>query len=216
MVRQGLRLFIPSYMQCAPPGEGSRSFPSFFLLILLLILGLGSVLFPPESAGQKSDREGLSRFDRLAEEATLLNTRGKYDEVISLLEPHKADKKNDSALFFNELAVAYRNRNKLDNAIQAYQKALSLDRENPVIMKNLADAFYLKKEYSRAVEMAQKALTSNPRFHQAHSTLGLAYYRLERYREALDEFEDVLRLNPQDEQAQNFRAAARKKLQEKK
>ena len=83
-------------------------------------------------------------------------------------------------------------------------------------MKNLADAFYLQKEYSRSVEMAQKALKSNPRFHQAHSTLGMAYYRQERYREALDEFEAVLQMNPQDEQAQNFRAAARKKLQEKK
>jgi cytochrome c-type biogenesis protein CcmH/NrfG len=207
---------IPNHMQYAPPGEGHKSFPSFFLFALLLILSLGSAFFPAESTGQKSEREGLSRFDRLAEEATLLNRRGKYDEVISLLGPHKADQKNDSALFFNELAVAYRNRNQHDDAIQAYQKALSLDPENPVIMKNLADAFYLHKEYSRSAEMAQKALKSNPRFHQARSTLGMAYYRLERYREALDEFEVVLQVNPQDEQAQNFRAAARKKLQEKK
>jgi tetratricopeptide (TPR) repeat protein len=83
-------------------------------------------------------------------------------------------------------------------------------------MKNLADVFYLQKEYSKAAEQCQKALRSNPRFHQAHSTLGLAYFRLGKYQEALEEFETVLRLNPHDEQAQNFREAARKKLQEKK
>ncbi len=196
-------------------GEGRKSFPYFFPLFLWLQV-LGFCLFPLISSAQKSDRGDLSSFDRLAEEATLLNKRGKFDEVISLLEPHKANSKNDSALFFNELGIAYRNKNKLDESIQAYRKALSLDPENPVVMKNLADAFFLKKEYLQAVEMCQKALKANPRFHQARSTLGLAYYELKRYPEALEEFEAVLKVNPQDEQARKFREAIRKKLQNQK
>jgi len=197
------------------PGGGQRPFPYFFSLVLSLqVLAFG--LFPIISSAQKSDRADLSLFDRLAEEATLLNKRGKFDEVISRLEPHKGNSKNDSALFFNELGIAYRNKNKLDESIQAYRKALSLDPENPVVMKNMADVFYLKKEYSQAVEMGQKVLKSNPRFHQVRSTLGLAYYQLERYPEALEEFEAVLKLNPQDEQARKFREAIRKKLQNQK
>ena len=197
------------------PGEGRKSFPYFFPLFLLLLV-LGFCLFPIISSAQKSDRAELSLFDRLAEEATLLNKRGKFDEVVSLLESHKGNPKNDSALFFNELGIAYRNKNKLDESIQAYRKALSLDPENPVVMKNLADALFLKKEYSQAVEMCQKALKSNPRFYQVRSTLGLAYYRLERYPEALEEFETVLKLNPQDEQARKFREAIRQKLKKQK
>ena len=197
------------------PGEGQKSFPYFFSLALSLLV-LGFCLFPIISSAQKSDRAELSFFDRLAEEATLLNKRGKFDEVVSLLEPHKGNSKNDSALFFNELGISYRNKNKLDESIQAYRKALSLDPENPVVMKNLADVLFLKKEYPQAVEMCQKALKSNPRFHQVRSTLGLAYYRLERYPEALEEFETVLKLNPQDEHARNFREAIRKKLQNQK
>jgi cytochrome c-type biogenesis protein CcmH/NrfG len=196
-------------------GEGRKSFPYFFPLFLLLLV-LGFCLFPIISSAQKSDRAELSIFDRLAEEATLLNKRGKFDEVVSRLEPHKRNPKNDSALFFNELGIAYRNKNKLDESIQAYRKALSLDPENPVVMKNLADAFFLKKEYSQAVEMGQKALKSNPRFYQVRSTLGLAYYQLERYPEALEEFEAVLKLNPQDEQAIKFRENLRQKLQKPK
>jgi tetratricopeptide (TPR) repeat protein len=197
-------------------GEGRRFFPSFFYFLYILALVSGVCLFPPQTAAQKSEKEGLSRFDRLAEEATLLNKRGKFDEVLSHLGPHKTDPKNDSALFFNELGIAYRNKNKLEEAILAYQKALALDPDNPVVMKNMGDAFFLKKEYAQAVEICQKALKSSPRFHQARSTLGLAYYRLEKYQEALEEFEIVLKMNPQDEQARNFREAARKKLQGKK
>ena len=196
-------------------GEGRKSFPYFFPIFLSLLV-LCFCLFPIIASAQKPDRADLSLFDRLAQEATLLNKRGKFDEVISLLEPHKGNPKNDSALFFNELGVSYRNKNKLDESIQAYRRALSLDPENPVVMKNLADAFFLKKEYSQAVEMCQKALKSNPRFHQVRSTLGLAYYRLGKFPEALEEFEAVLKLNPQDEQARNFREAIRKKLQNQK
>lgn len=195
-------------------GEGRKSFPYFFPIFLSLLV-LCFCLFPIIASAQKPDRTDLSLFDRLAQEATLLNKRGKFDQVISLLEPHKGNPRNDSALFFNELGITYRNQSKLDESIQAYRRALFLDPENPVVMKNLADAFFLKKEYSQAVEMCQKALKSNPRFHQARSTLGLAYYQLGKFPEALEEFEAVLKLNPQDEQARKFREAIREKLQKK-
>ncbi len=212
---QWRKLYIPTIMNAICKGEGPCSFPSFFLAAAIL-LALSVSLHPGESSAQKRGDDELSRFDRLAEEATLLNKRGRADEVLALLKPFKEDKKNNSALFFNELGVAYRQKGTLPEAVHSYQRALSLDPENPVIMKNLADVYYLQKEYSKAAEQCQKALRSNPRFHQAHSTLGQAYYRLGKYQEALEEFETVLRLKPQDEQALSDREAARKKLQEKK
>ena len=110
-------------------------------LVLTLVLGL----FPLKAAAQKAEGDGLSRFDRLAEEATLLNKRKQYDQVISLLEAHRKDKKNDSALFFNELGIAYRNKEKYGEAIQAYREALTRDPQNPVIMNNLGHVHHLKK-----------------------------------------------------------------------
>ncbi len=192
-------------------GEGRGFFPFCFISIgVLLSCGIAFLCIP--AAVGAAERPGLSRFDQLAEEAAHLNRRGQHERVISLLEPHLGDKKNDSALFFNELGVAYRNLGKYPEAIEAYRAGLLRDPENPVLMKNLGDAYFLKKEYPLAIEQYQKALRGNPRFHQARYSLGVTYYRLEKYQQALDEFEIVLKLNPEDRQAQKYRAEIQKRL----
>jgi tetratricopeptide (TPR) repeat protein len=195
-------------------GEKKTCVFSLPLLVFSLILGAGFV--PPECHAQHIEGHTLSSFDHLAAEATHLNRRGKTDEVISLLEPHKADKENDSALFFNELGVAYRKKGRLEETIVSYRRALSLDPKNPVVAKNLADAYYFNKEYSRTVEECQTILRSNPQFHQAHFTLGMAYYRLGRHGDALEEFETVLKLKPGDEHAAKMRERLHRKSREMK
>jgi len=194
-------------MYCNRLGEGQKFFPYFYLFSILLF----GFLWPGFGQAQGAAGEKLSSFDRLAEEATLLNKRGQADQVISLLEPSRNDKKNDSALFFNELGVAYRQKGRLADAVGAYRAALVRDPENPVIMKNLGDAHLLRKEYPAAVEQYEKALQSNPRFHQAHASLGIAYYQMEKYPQALEEFEIVLKLDPQNEQAGKYKEAILKK-----
>ncbi len=180
---------------------------------------LSHSFFLPEALAQKSEKEAGSRFDRLAEEATLLNKRGQYDQVISLLEPHKADPKNDSALFYNELGIAYRHQEKLVQSIQAYQKAISVDPQGPglpVILNNLGHVYYLNKEYPKAIEQYQKALQLAPRFKEAHTNLSLVYYQLERYTDALNEIDAALKLNPQDTPAIQLREEILKKIKPKK
>jgi tetratricopeptide (TPR) repeat protein len=199
-------------MQEITKGEGRRSFPSFLsiFLIFFFTFALGSFLI------LQAEGKELSRFDRLAEEATQLNKRGNYGEVIRLLAPLTGDPKNDNALFFNELGIAYRHQQNLPEAASAYRESLKRDPENPVVMKNLGDVLYLQKDYSQAIELYQRVLRSNPYFEQAHYSLGLAYYRLEKYPESLEEFEKVLNLNPQDESAKKFREAILKKLEKRK
>lgn len=201
-------------MKRITPGEEQKFFPSFFLILSFFLLA-SVVAFGPipfQVLAQGAEKEKLSRFDRLAEEATLLNKRGQADKVVNLLEPLKDDPKNDSALFFNELGVAYRQQGRLSASIQAYQSALSRSPENPVIMKNLGDAFVRNKEYPRAIEQYQKILKTNPRFHQVHYGLGVALYQTRKYQEALEAFDTVLKLNSRDERAKYFREATLKKL----
>ena len=217
-----MRLQITFLTKGATSGEGRKSFPFFFLFSVVAFGILIFGLFPLESSGQKSkaaqqdgeslNKERLSRFDRLAEEATLLNKRGKFDEVISLLEPYKGDPKNESALFFNELGIAYRNKNRLDESLQAYRQAHTRDPQNPVILNNLGYVHYLKKEYPQAIEQMEKAIHLAPRFKEAHSNLALAYYQLQRYDKALKEIDAVLALDPSHEAARKFRDTIRKKM----
>src|SRR4030042_6392963 len=99
-------------MKRITPGEGQKSFPSFFLIPSLFLLA-SAIAFGPipfQVLAQGADKEKLSRFDRLAEEATLLNKRGQADKVVNLLEPLKDNPKNESALFFNDLGAAYRQK----------------------------------------------------------------------------------------------------------
>ena len=203
-------------MNAKCPGEGQGSFPYFFLQSLFFVLAIGLYLLPLPATAQRAERDRLSQFDRLAEEATLLNQRGQHDKVITLLEPHKGDQKNDSALFFNELGIAYRQKGRLSESIAAYREALARDPENPVIMNNLGFAFFLNKEYPKAIEQFQKVLRSNPHFKEAHSNLGLAYYQLQEYRKALQELEIVLKLDPQHKGAKKLRDEILKRLKEQK
>jgi Flp pilus assembly protein TadD len=203
-------------MNAMPIGGGRRFLPSFFYFLYILTSVSWIGLFPLQTAAQKSEKEDLSPFDRLAEEATQLNRRARFDEVISLLEPHRSDKRNDSALFFNELGIAYRNRGKLTEAVQAYREAHARDPQNPVILNNLGYALYLKKEYLLAIEQFEKVIQTSPRFKEAHSNLALAYYQLQKYDEALKEIDILLKLDPGHENAKKFRENIRKKMQEKK
>jgi tetratricopeptide (TPR) repeat protein len=209
-------VFIPTHMRGTTQGGDLWSFPYFFLCAFLFSFSSGLLWSPSFLAAQQTGKGELSAFDRLAEEATLLNKRGQADKVIALLEPHKKDKKNDSALFFNELGVAYRQKDNFREAIVAYQEALKRDPENPVIKKNLGDAFFFNKELPKAITQYQNALESNPRFYQAHFSLGMAFYQQGKHREALEEFEAVLKLNPQNEQAKKLRDDIRSKLKEQK
>lgn len=210
-----LQLF-PNLMKGFFSGEGKYSFPLCIINWTLFFFIIAHAYSLPLSLAQKVEKNKLTTFDQLAEKATLLNKRGQHEEVISLLEPHKNNKQNDSALFFNELGIAYRHKNKLSEAIEAYNSARSRDPQNPVILNNLGYTYYLKKEYEQAMEFFHKALQLAPFFKEAHANLSLAYYQLQQYQQALEEIDQVLKLDPNHDQAKKFRQTILKKIGEAK
>ncbi len=167
------------------------------------------------AGAQKAGGE-LSRYDRLAEQAALLNQRGLSDQVIALLDPYKKDKQNDSALFFNELGIAYRKKGNLPEAAESYREAHLRDRENPVILANLAYIYFLKKDYPQSAEEYEKAIRLAPRFKEAHSGLALTFYQMKKYEDALQEIDAALKLDPNYSQAKKLREDIRRKISESK
>ena len=67
-----------------------------------------------------------------------------------------------------------------------YQKALSLDPENAVVLNNFSYSLATRgKDISKALEMVQKALTKEPKNGAFLDTMGWIYYKMGRYKQAL-------------------------------
>ncbi|MCP4411872.1 MAG: tetratricopeptide repeat protein, partial [Gammaproteobacteria bacterium] len=81
-----------------------------------------------------------------------LNPNDYPDEVITLLEPHKYNKSNNSVLFYSSLGLAYKSKGRLNDAIAAYRRALGLASNVPApsIQYNLGIAYYYNSELHKS------------------------------------------------------------------
>ena len=80
------------------------------------------------------------------------------------------------------------NQGEYDLAIEAYQKAISINPEAVVLHHNLGSVYrdqgkyyYKQGKYGLAVRFLQKAIDIDPKDAEAHQKLGLAYYRQDKY-----------------------------------
>lgn len=93
---------------------------------------------------------------------------------------------NDAFLWqhLGELNLSYQNFKK---AIPAYEKALELEPENPIVLNNLAYALLESDaEPARALEMAKESVKLLPGFIFNRDTLAWAYYKNGSYAQALE------------------------------
>ena len=105
---------------------------------------------------------------------------GKPEEAIPVLKHGIAlidfDPEN-----WNYLGVAYWNVGRFDDALSAYDKALSLDQNNPIVFNNIGSLYlsmYLKSkdagDLGKAVKNLNKAIGLDPRYASALNGLGTA------------------------------------------
>ncbi|MFQ5787770.1 MAG: tetratricopeptide repeat protein, partial [Thermodesulfobacteriota bacterium] len=137
-------------------------------MIKTLILTLSILLFAHPSArakmamtihsGQvraddiKPEEKEISAFDyeALALLSVDLNPDENPDEVISLLEPYKDGKNNQSFIFYSSLGLAYKNKERFKEAIAAYVRSLELEPDEPAVQYYLGIAYYKNNELPRA------------------------------------------------------------------
>jgi arylsulfatase A-like enzyme/Flp pilus assembly protein TadD len=146
-----------------------------------------------EKQGRLADAEAVlktgvaanPRNYRLAVEyGNVLAERGRNDEAISLLNKTSGMIDWDPELW-NYLGVAYWNKGDLDNAVTAYEHALSLDPKYAVVLSNLgtvqASLAMKKKDVTalrRAMDYFKRAIESDPQHASASNGLGAAYRML--------------------------------------
>jgi len=132
----------------------------------------------------------------------------RYDEVIATIKGSKFQAmETDPAVWVN-LGVAYSNKGDLDNARTAYEKALSLDDQNPTVYNNLA-ANYLQLSrktkdkilFARCIEYFKKAIELDPSYVSPYDGLGAAYSLTGNLDGAIYCWERALELKPDSDEA---------------
>lgn len=86
------------------------------------------------------------------------------------------------------LGVMYADAHRLDEAINALERALRLHHDDPGLLNNLGYLQMVNGSPEVAVELFQASLALDPTSNQTRNNLGFALARLERDSEALDAF----------------------------
>lgn len=132
----------------------------------------------------------------------LLN-EGQYDEVIEVFGEKSLHRKEYDPEIWNSLGAAYANKGDFEEAIKAYQKALSLDNDYPLALNNLGTVYlsiFLKtkdrKAYEKSLQNFKKAIELNPNYASAYNGLGGAYLQAGNLDGAVQCFEKAVEINP--------------------
>jgi predicted O-linked N-acetylglucosamine transferase (SPINDLY family) len=97
-----------------------------------------------------------------------------------------------------QLGNALAAQGKLDQAVDCYERALTLDPDNAEVHNNLGLAMAMQGGLDRAVVHFERALALDPDNAQVHNNLGNAYRAQERTDQAIPHYERALALKPDD------------------
>lgn len=150
---------------------------------------------------------GLERFPANYElffnYVSYLLIAGKHDEVIRIIgEKNLREMEYDPNIWLN-LGVAYSNKGDLRKAIEAFEKALSLDSENPTVLNSLGNVYYYltletddQKLFQKCLETFKKAIELDPDYASPYNGLGAVYRLADNLDGAIYCWEKALELQP--------------------
>lgn len=112
----------------------------------------------------------------------------------------------DDLVHFNRLGIILRGEGKWEEAVEVYDKALSIVHDDPVVHYNKGLAFWEGEERSRAIKCFEKAMELDPHFYAgsvgASLNIGSLYLDLRQFADAEPFFQHVLDIDPENQTAQ--------------
>ncbi|MBM4330280.1 MAG: tetratricopeptide repeat protein [Deltaproteobacteria bacterium] len=102
---------------------------------------------------------------------------------------------SESLTHFN-MGVHFQNRGENLKAIQAYQKAVSIEPAHLEAYNNLGILYQEMGDWNQALRAYRKAIEINPQYEKALNNLGILFYLQNRYEEASETFQKALAINP--------------------
>jgi len=107
------------------------------------------------------------------------------------------------ARYYNNQGAALQKDGRIKEAIESYQRALSLKPSYAEAHYNLADAYEELPAYDKALEEYQKAIEADPTLYEAYNNLARLYIKRRKDPEAaLELIQRAINLNPQEPSVQ--------------
>jgi len=94
---------------------------------------------------------------------------------------------------------------KYDQALEAFQQAVQLKPNDPVLLNNLGFIYYKMNRYDDALAWLEKTLAADPKRKEAHGNIAELYLKMGRRTEAKEHYEQYLALWPNSPKAAEIR-----------
>jgi len=94
---------------------------------------------------------------------------------------------------------------KYDQALQAFQQAVQLKPNDPVLLNNLGFIYYKMGRYDDALTWLEKTLAADPKRKEAHGNIAELYLKMGKRSEAKEHYEQYLALWPNSPKAAEVR-----------
>lgn len=144
-----------------------------------------------------------SSYEILRDLVMYLSEVGQYQDVISLCNSNYVVQMDFETDIWNVLGYAYWKTGDLKNAQETYEKALSIDNEDPTLLTNFGNVYFSyfqkTKELNfrkKAIELFEKAIELDPNLAQAYDGLGIASLVSGDLDKAIYYWEKVMKIMP--------------------
>lgn len=134
----------------------------------------------------------------------------KNKEEVSNAKTGFADSKLQEALSYAEkipnkttswiqLGQVYYDQGQLNEALEAYKKALTIDATDPEVYRSMAQCYYISKKYETAIKYfkyAKEYSSNNADTSLIDENIGICYHKLNRFEEAYPYLKSAFEANP--------------------
>ncbi|GAB0091318.1 small glutamine-rich tetratricopeptide repeat-containing protein beta [Sergentomyia squamirostris] len=132
-------------------------------------------------------------------------------DLWSLFRTSKDKSRDDAEALKNE-GNRLMKEEKYEDALINYNRAISIDPQNPIFYCNRSAAWIRLGSFDHAISDARIALHYNPDYCKAHARLGDALTKVNRLKEALEAYQEAVRLEPSNADYRNKVEITRQRL----
>jgi tetratricopeptide (TPR) repeat protein len=163
-------------------------------LFLVIICFFSIDCFSAQVRGTVSSENILKATNIANEGDALFERKDFYAALIKYLEASRLNPNSENIC--NRLGIAYSQLNLYSDAIQAFRRAIALNKKYPYPYNNMGSVYFAQKNYGKAAKYFKKAISLNGKEASFHMNLGSLYLEKKKRDSALAEWRISFNLDP--------------------